>query len=316
MQLLAIGECMIEMSGGQGGCWRMGFAGDTLNTVWYARAGLDPADGPVGYFTALGTDGFSDRIVAFLDAAGIATGAIRRIPDRRPGLYMIEQRDGDRVFSYWRETSAARGLADDAAALRAAMQDARIIYLSGITLAILPAESRARLLEALRGARESGARVAFDPNIRPALWPDEAEMREAITAAAAIADIVLPSFEDEARWFGDTNPAACAARYAAAGAGEVAVKDGPGPVTLLSKGELTQVPVAGATALVDATGAGDSFNGGYIAARLHGATPAEAARAGTAMAARVIAAHGAIIDLPETWSWNPAAAEGDRHDRW
>jgi len=303
MQLLAIGECMIEMSGGEDGCWRLGFAGDTLNTLWYARAGLHPADGPVGYFTALGTDSFSDRIVDFLDEAGIASGAIRRIPNRRPGLYMIEQKDGDRAFTYWRDTSAARGLADDAEALRAAMRDARMIYLSGITLAILPAEGRARLLDALRAAREGGARIAFDPNIRPALWLDEVEMRDAITAAAAISDIALPSFDDEARWIGDADPAACARRYAAAGSGEVVVKDGAGPVTILSEHAMTDMPVPPAAKVVDATGAGDSFNGGYLAARLNGSTPVEAARAGAAMAARVIAAHGAIIDLPETSDW-------------
>ncbi len=304
MQLLAIGECMIEMSGGQDGCWRMGYAGDTLNTLWYARAGLDPADGSVGYFTALGQDGFSDRIVSFLEAAGISTGAIRRIPDRRPGLYMIEQKDGDRTFTYWRETSAARALADDPDALHAAMAGARMIYLSGITLAILTAEGRARLFAALRDARLDGARVAFDPNIRPALWSNEKEMCDAIMAAAGLSDIVLPSFEDEARWFGDANPAACAARYRAAGAVEVAVKDGPGPLTLVDDTGWSQVPVPRAAKVVDATGAGDSFNGGYLAARLRGLAPADASRAGIAIAARVIAAHGAIVDLSETSRWH------------
>lgn len=313
MQLLAIGECMIEMSGGQENLWRMGFAGDTLNTLWYARAGLDPADGPVGYYTALGTDGFSDRIVSFLKVGGIATNAIRRLPDRRPGLYMIEQKDGDRAFTYWRETSAARHLADDGPALRAAVAGARMIYLSGITLAILSPEGRERLFGALDVARESGAGVAFDPNIRPALWPDADEMRATIMAAAARSDIVLPSFADEASWFGDADPAACAERYAAAGASEVVVKDGAASVTLLSGGDLEQVPVPRVTGVIDATGAGDSFNGGYLAARLHGARPEVAARAGIALSARVISAHGAILDLPEAERWSER--EGDGHDR-
>ena len=56
---------MIEMSGGTGDAWHLGFAGDTLNTLWYARASLDPAEGSVAYFTALGDDGFSDKIDDF-----------------------------------------------------------------------------------------------------------------------------------------------------------------------------------------------------------------------------------------------------------
>ncbi|MCP1169945.1 sugar kinase [Limimaricola litoreus] len=303
MQLLAIGECMIEMSGGQENSWRMGFAGDTLNTLWYARAGLDPAKGPVGYFTALGTDGFSDRIVSFLEAGGIATGAIRRLSDRRPGLYMIEQKDGDRAFTYWRETSAARCLADDEATLLAAMAGARMIYLSGITLGILSREARDRLMRSLRAARAEGATIAFDPNIRPMLWPDPQEMRAAIMVTAGLSDIVLPSFDDEARWFGDADPAACARRYRDAGAGEVAVKDGGAPVTLSHHDIPQTFPVEASAAPTDATGAGDSFNGAYLAARLQGASAEDATKAGIAMAARVISAHGAIIELPEASRW-------------
>jgi 2-dehydro-3-deoxygluconokinase len=50
-----------------------------------------------------------------------------------------------------------------------------------------------------------------------------------------------------------------------------------------------------AAMVVDTSGAGDSFNGAYLAARLTGAAPPDAARAGLAMAAKVVAQPGAIV---------------------
>lgn len=311
MQLLSIGECMVEMAGDEAGGWRMGFAGDTLNTLWYARALLRPEDGPVGYFTALGDDPLSDRMAAFLDGNGIETASIRRLAGRRPGLYLIEQRAGDRHFTYWRDTSAARRLAEDENALRAAMAGARAIYFSGITLAILDAEGRSRLIALAGAARAAGAVVAFDPNIRPALWEDAHTMRRALTAAAGASTLALPSFDDEARAFGDATPQATAARYQGAGAEEVAVKNGAAPVLLAGR-TVREVPVPPARRVVDPTAAGDSFNGAYLGSRLRGADPDAAARAGVAMAAEVIGAHGALIATPAMERWTRAGgADGE-----
>ncbi|RFC62951.1 sugar kinase [Fulvimarina endophytica] len=306
MRILSIGEVMIEMSGGEsrqgsavGGDWRMGYAGDTLNTLWYARAGLDPQRDTVAYFTALGDDRFSDRILAFLNDAGIDTGAIRRLPGRRPGLYMIEQVDGDRRFTYWRETSAARRLAEDEDALRSAIGAADCVYLSGITLAILPPDARAALIGECRKARDAGRLVAFDPNIRPALWAGRDEACEAVMAMAEAASVVLPSFDDEEAAFGDSDPAATIERYAKAGVREVAVKNGAGSMTYRSGEERGEVPALTDVEVVDATGAGDSFNGAYLGARLAGSSVAEAVKAGRDMAARVVGVHGALASFAD-----------------
>lgn len=293
--LLSIGEPMVELSHAEGGLWRLGFAGDVLNTAWYARA-LLPADWEVACFTRLGQDPFSPRMIDFMEENGLSTRFISRDPRRSIGLYSIELHEGERSFAYWRGQSAARALADDAAALEAATGVADVIHFSGISLAILPPAGRERLIAAVARARARGALTSFDPNIRPKLWEDADTMRESLTAAAAAAGIALPSFDDEAEWFGDPDPDACAARWLAAGAGEVALKNGGGPIVVSGAAGHSRIEVERITPL-DSTGAGDAFNGGYLAARLAGDAPAAAASAGHALSLQVIGSPGALIPM-------------------
>ncbi len=306
---LSIGECMLELSGadattensdgsnGDGELYRLGYAGDTLNTAWYARAALDRQAWRVAYFTRLGRDGFSQRMIDFIAANGIDTRWIGRDPERIAGLYAIELQDGERSFTYWRDRSAARLLADDEAALSAAFDAADAIYLSGITLAILAPDRRAFVTRLLVQARATGKLTAFDPNIRPRLWPDMETARDSIMATAGAVKLVLPSFDDEKAAFGDSSPEATLARYRTAGAAEIVVKDG-GRSALVGGADGTQsVPAGDAIAVVDTTGAGDSFNGGYLAARLSGREPEDAARAGHVIAGQVIGHPGALMPM-------------------
>jgi 2-dehydro-3-deoxygluconokinase len=296
MRALCIGECMVEFLRRDDGLWQQGFAGDTLNVAWAMKA-LVPAAARVDYLTRVGTDGLSDAMVAMLDVAGIGTGYIRRDPERTVGLYTIQTDErGERSFSYWRSSSAARRLADDGAELDRAIAGADLVYLSGITLAILPPQDRAQLLCAL-GARDQRAfRVAFDPNIRTRLWDDMAAARDAITAAARIADIVLPTHEDEAVAFGDRDSAATLDRYAALGAAVVVVKDGTRPTRFATPSGHGQIPVAPAKRVVDTTGAGDSFNGAFLAALMDGAEPETAIALAQIVSAHVVGQRGALVD--------------------
>lgn len=294
-RFVSIGECMIEMSGGDDRQYRMGFAGDTLNTAWYMRA-LLPADWTVDYVTALGDDIYSQQMREFLEEAGIGTGHIQEIKGRRPGLYMIHQAGGDRHFTYWRGQSAAKLLADNPAALKSALDGADIVYFSGITLAILAPKARGQLMKAIVAARNAGARVVFDPNLRPALWTSPEVMASSLTAAATISDVVLPTHPDEAPLFGDADPDATATRYLDIGVEEVAVKNGAEPALAATEGARDFVPAAKIEKVVDATAAGDSFNAAYLAARIAGAGPAEAAREGHRVAGIVIGRPGALVD--------------------
>jgi len=286
---------MIEMSGGEDRQYRLGFAGDTLNTAWYARALLGPG-WSIDYVTALGDDRYSGEIASFLDANHIGTAYIRTIPGRRPGLYLIHQDKGDRHFTYWRETSAARLLAEDKAALSAALVGADMVYFSGITMAILNPRARGRLMGAIIAARDNGARIVFDPNIRPALWTSPRVMGAVLTAAASISDVVMPTHSDEAPLFGDRSATQTAARYLELGVEEVVVKDGARAALAVTAEERAEIAPAAVPNVVDATGAGDSFNGAYLGARAAGKGLAQALETAHRVAGIVIGQKGALVD--------------------
>jgi 2-dehydro-3-deoxygluconokinase len=285
---------MVEMASTGGGNFRLGFAGDTFNTAWYAKRALGP-DWTVGYFTAVGDDTISSRMLAFMTDQGIDTTQVLSIKGRKPGLYLIELNDGERSFSYWRDTSAARSLADDATALESAINDADAVYFSGITLAILPPEARTRLLSVLAKAKARGALIGFDSNIRLHLWKDMAELREAIRAAAKVATLALPTVPDELDVFGETDATAVAQRYRDHGVAETVVKAGADPALVVWPDGRCLVSSNAQAKPIDTTGAGDSFNGTYIAARLVGNDPKMAARKAHATAGRVIQAYGALV---------------------
>lgn len=295
-RIVSIGECMGELSEtGTPGTLNMGFAGDTLNTAYYLRRSLG-RDWQVDYVTAIGTDGLSQRMLDFLKAEGIGTHHVAQLADKTIGLYYITLKDGERSFTYWRSDSAAKKLASDPAALARALEEADLAYWSGITLAILSTQDRLALIEALSQFAGRGGTVVFDPNLRPRLWDNPESMRGWIHRAAAVSDLCLPSFEDEATWFGDADPEATIKRYLAEGARRVVVKNGAGDVTYAgSNGEISKTAIPPVEHIVDTTAAGDSFNAGYLAAELAGASVTDAIAAGARLAASVIGARGALV---------------------
>ena len=290
---LSIGECMVELAPTADGRYERNFAGDTFNTCYYARNYL-PSDWSVEYVSAVGTDEISETMLAFIAAQHVGTSRIARVADRSVGLYMIQLNNGERKFSYWRSHSAAKTLADDSARVDGWLASAKAIFFSGITIAILGAQGRSNLFGALRRARDKGATIAFDPNIRLRLWPDPAEMRTSITRAASIANLVLPSFDDEANAFGDVTPSATVARYLSAGAQIVVVKNGAQDVLVGSNEHQITTSVSPVDLVVDATAAGDSFNGAFLASYLMRGDVTAAAELGTAVASKVIGFRGAL----------------------
>lgn len=293
--VLAIGEAMVEMAPVDG-LYRRGFAGDTFNTVWHLA---QLSNRKTGFVTQVGADPVSDAFVTEVRDGGLEPGGIGRDTGRTMGLYLIELTGAERSFMYWRDQSAARGLADNKAWLSHAVRGAALIHISGITLAILPDEGRATLRQVLAEARENGAKVSFDPNMRPRLWPSMDVARQAVTDFLPITDIALPSFDDEADTWGDADPQATVARFVRAGVPEVVVKNGADAV-VWNGGTAPTPPV---NHIVDTTGAGDAFNAGYLSARLNGENVSAAVAQGQALSGRVIGHYGARLSKDQINRW-------------
>lgn len=247
----------------------------------------------------------------FLAASGIDPGAIRRDPARAIGLYVIALDGAERSFTYWRESSAARRLADDPDVLAAAIRGAGLIHISGITLAVIGADGRRNLKAALGEARSNGAVVSYDPNVRRRLWPDEAEMRRALSEILEVTDIALPSFDDEAQLWGDATPEETVWRLARLGVPEVVVKNGAEDVVVGVDGAVERVATPAVDAVRDTTGAGDSFNAGYLAGRLFGMAPLQACRLGQDVAGETIRHFGALTPREAMGRFHAAAVAAD-----
>jgi 2-dehydro-3-deoxygluconokinase len=295
----AIGECMIELQrsvSNPGMDYR--FGGDTLNAAVYMSRLLDPARVRVAYVTGLGVDGMSAEMLASWEREGIDTRCVQRLPDRLPGIYMIEtDPSGERRFHYWRKDSAARHWleAPEAGKVLVQLASARMVYLSGISLAILSEADRELLISALAQCRARGGSVVFDNNYRPRLWENAQAAASVYRRVLAQTDIALLTLDDEHAIYGQESAHQVVERTRSYGVKEVVVKCGAEPCVVWADGQLFEVAPEPVKDVVDTTAAGDSFGAGYMAARLSGQDPANAARAGHKLAGTVIRHRGAII---------------------
>lgn len=292
---ICIGEATVELARGGDGRFALASSGDTFNTAIYlARAKV-----PVAFASALGDDPYSDAIVSLAQAEGIGTDLIMRVAGRLPALALVDSdAQGARRTHYWREASPARDLFElpDWSRMAEGLPGARLIYFSGITLSLYSNIGLGRLLAAVELARGSGAKIAFDGNFRPRGWHgDLTRARTVFAEALKRVDIALPAYDDEAVLWGDPSPEATIERLQAFGVNEIVVKNGPNSALVASAGERDAVPVPDVVVPVDPTAAGDGFNAGYLAARLAGRPPVEAATAAHRLAGDVIRHRGAIM---------------------
>ena len=294
-RVVSIGEAMIELVRGGDGRFGIACAGDTFNVaVYLARAGIDSA-----FATALGDDPYSEAILALAAAEGVASDLALRVRGRLPGLVVVDgDPAGKRNHYDWRGESPARELFElpDWSRVADGLMKAKLVYFSGITLSLYSNNGLGRFLAVIEVARQQGVKVAFDGNFRPRGWRgDLPRTRTVFMEALKRVDMALPAYDDEAVLWGDPSPEATVERLQAFGIGEIVVKNGPNSALVAAGDKSEFIPVPEVVVPVDPTAAGDGFNAAYIAARMTGKGPAEAAAAAHRLAAQVIRHRGALM---------------------
>lgn len=250
------------------------------------------------YFTRLGDDPFGHYIQQSLTAEGIDTQWITFDSQYRTGIQlknMVE--DGsDPHAPYYRLGSAASHLTPlmvDALSL----DQVDWVHVTGIFPALSP-QCHQATLRLMERAKAAGIPISFDPNLRPALWPDEDTMVNILNELSAMADLVLPGI-GECQILAKTSDLHQAAQfYHHLGVPQVVIKNGAhGAYTSTGQGE-ANVPGFTVHKVVDTVGAGDGFAVGVIDGLLKGLPLAQAARQGNAIGAMQVMCRGDNAGLP------------------
>ena len=291
--VVALGEPLVEFNQARADdvrAWRQGYGGDTSNmAIAAARLGAR-----VAYVTRLGDDAFGRLFRALWSAEGVALDGVATDPEAPTGVYFVTHGPSGHAFSYLRAGSAASRLAPSNLPLDV-IRASRTLHVSGISQAISTSACDA-VFAAIAAAREAGARVSYDPNLRPKLWP-LARARAIALATIAQADWCLPSREDAEWAFGTGEPDAVIGACRRAGARGVVYKRGA-EGCVVDDGRSRVVLAPHRVASVDATGAGDCFDGAFVARLSAGDDPVSAARYANAAAAIATTGYGAVEPLP------------------
>lgn len=296
-RVAVIGECMVELQKTDDQL-KQSFGGDTLNTALYLSRLTQQHGVTTAYVTGLGKDPFSKEMLANWQQEGLNTDLVQISDNKLPGIYAIETApDGERSFFYWRNDSAAKYWLRDGSveSFAAALSQSQVIYLSGISLAILPTDCREKLVELLTLCRKDGVKVAFDNNFRPALWESLDAARDMYASILRLTDIAFLTFDDEVMLYGDSEEQQAIERTQAFGVKEIVVKRGAQECYVVTPNDFIAVPAVKVSNVVDTTAAGDSFSAGYLAKRLTGGSTVDSAVAGHTLAGTVIQHRGAII---------------------
>lgn len=291
--IVAIGEALVEFNqpaDSDPRTYLQGFGGDTSNAVIAAsRQGARCA-----YVTRLGDDDFGRMCLDLWRTEGVDTSAVGIDAGAHTGVYFVRHDERGHSFNYLRAGSAASRM-QSGDVPRQLLQDTRFLHVSGISQAI-SASATETVLHAMRMARIAGAQVSYDPNLRLKLWPLE-RAREVILASIALCDHFLPSLDDVQLISGLTDPRAIVAWCHRMGAKTVVLKMGRAG-SLVSDGRHCVPVAAHIVQAIDATGAGDCFDGSYLALLATGADALAAARWASAAAALATTGYGAVDPLP------------------
>ncbi|HWX51307.1 MAG TPA: sugar kinase [Roseomonas sp.] len=294
VDILSVGEPMLEFNqlppDEQGRkLYLEGHGGDSSNAaIAAARAGAK-----AGYISAIGQDAPGESFLQLWEAEGVDASTVLRRKDAPTGIYFVTHGPEGHQFTFYRSGSAASRMVPDEMPEKA-IQSARILHVTGISQAISTSACDA-CFRAIEIARAAGVKVSYDTNLRRALWPLPRAVAT-IHAALRMADIAFPSYEDAVALTSLEKPDAIADFYLEM-TPLVVLKLGRMGVMVATREGRTTLPGCTVEA-VDATGAGDTFAGNFLARIVLGDPPLEAARYANAAAALSTTGYGAVAPMP------------------
>ena len=291
--LVSIGEPLIEFNRpreGDGRTWLQGFGGDSQNVaIAAARQGAT-----AGYITSLGEDWMGDAFLDLWKSEGLDASRVSRHPTAPTGVSFVTHGPTGHKFDYLRKNSAASLMTPESLP-RDYIAGARYFHLSAIGQAISDT-ARAACDAAISVAREAGVKVSYDTNLRLRLWGLDTA-RRTIDATIARCDIALPSLDDSRQLTGLSEPEAIVDYYLGLGAPLVALKMGADGALIATRERQTRIATHKVEP-VDATGAGDTFDGAFLTRLLAGDDPQTAARYANVAAALSTTGYGAVTPMP------------------
>ena len=291
--IVALGEAMVEFNQATPGepNYRQGFGGDTSNAVIAAsRQGARTA-----YLSRVGDDTFGGMLLDLWRAEGVDVSAVARDADSPTGLYFVNHGPDGHAFSYLRAGSAASRMHPRSMDL-SPIESARWLHVSGISQAI-SASACDTVFAAIDIARRAGVKVSFDPNLRLSLWP-LARARAVMGATVGMTDLFMPSLDEAVALAGTDDVETMFAWCRAQGARSVVLKTGPKGAWYAGEGEAPRLAAGYPVQAVDATGAGDCFDGSLLARLAAGDALGDAVRYANVSAALSTQGHGAVAPIP------------------
>ena len=295
IKIAVIGECMVELTKDKEMFYKRAFSGDTLNLAVYLKRSLEQCK--IEYITVLGKDSISLDMIDYFKSEKLGTKYISKSENKYPGLYMIDTKNGERSFTYWRNDSSAKELflSNSLEKISNSLQDYDLIYFSAITVAIMSKQGRSNLFKMLSQARKNNVQITYDSNYRTMLYDNVDSAKILHNEALKYCDIFLPSLDDERLLWGDISIDEIIQKAKNYGVSEIIVKCGGDDISYHYNNSTNKFKIKRLTKIVDSTSAGDSFNAGYLSARLENKDVKTSILRANKLANKVIMHKGAII---------------------
>lgn len=305
--VVALGELLIDFT-------HNGFSGQG-NPLFEANPGGAPCNvlamlGKLGYTVAfigkVGRDGFGVQLQEALRAAGIDTRGLRWDDRVHTTLAVVHTLpDGDRDFSFYRDPGADRMLTEEELPLDL-VGDCRIFHFG--TLSMTHEGVRRATLKAIAHARENGALISFDPNLRPPLWSSLEDAAEQIRSGLRLCDVVKLADNEIEFITGekDFDKAAASLLQRYPNIRILNVTAGPDGSSCYTGSRRVRVPAFRLGGTIETTGAGDTFCASVLGYLLEHGTEdlterqlTEMLRFANAAAYLVTTKKGALRAMPE-----------------